>query len=67
MLDDRSRRKAKKERNKYISAWDKKNRVAVTIRLRRNEDAELIEVYRKIPNKAEWLRSCLMEQKNKMA
>ena len=51
----------------YINRWDKENRVPVSIRLRKREDADLIEVFRSIPNKAEWLRSCLRAEKEKAA
>lgn len=60
------KKEKKKSRNAYISEWDKKNRIAVTIRLRRDKDSELIEVYQKIPNKAEWLRECLTAEQKKM-
>ena len=53
-------------RKSYISDWDKKNRMAVTIRLRKKEDAELIKIYKEIPNKAEWFRECLLKQKKAM-
>lgn len=56
-----------KERRAYMSNWDKNNRFPVSIRLRRREDAELIEVYKGIANKSEWLRGCLTAEKNKAA
>ena len=53
------------KRRAYIRDWDKEKRFPVSIRLRRGEDAELIEIFKNIPNKAEWLRGCLLAEKEK--
>lgn len=37
-----------------------------TIRLHKERDAELIEIYKSIPNKREWMKKCLEEYKQSM-
>lgn len=64
---EEKKKSASEKKIAYINKWDKANRVSVSIRLRKREDAELIEVFRTIPNKAEWLRDCLRREKEKAA
>lgn len=37
-----------------------------TIRLHKERDAELIEIYKSIPNKREWIKKALEEYKQSM-
>ena len=43
--------------------YEKEHSISITLCMRREADAELIEVYQSIPNKTEWFRECLQKYK----
>ena len=48
-----------KNKMKYDQKYDRENKVQIAIKLNKNTDPELIEIYRLIPNKAQWFKECL--------
>lgn len=47
----------KRAKNKF----GREKMTAITFRMHKANDAELIQIYRSIPDKAEWFRSALRE------
>ena len=45
----------------YDKAYRQKSMLSIAFRLSRVRDADLIEIYEKIPNKMEWFRQCLTD------
>lgn len=54
----------KQSESRAIQKHLKAQYTAVTIRLHNERDRELLEIYRSIPNKREWLKECLRRYKN---
>jgi hypothetical protein len=50
-----------KNKRAYNLEYDRKNKVHICVKLNRSTDAELIEIYQSIPNKAQWIKDCLAE------
>lgn len=50
----------KRKRN---SEYEKEHSTTIAIHLRTDRDAELIEIYRSIPDKTDWFRDCLRKYK----
>ena len=48
-----------KSKKEYNLKYDRENKVHVAVKLNKATDAELIEIYRSIPNKAQWIKDCL--------
>ena len=46
----------------YIKEYDKENRVAITIRLSKITEPELIDYWHSIPNKARWFKEHLRNE-----
>lgn len=57
--------KADADKLKYLAQYDKENRFTASCKLSRIYDAELIEVWSTLPNKAEWLKQHLREELEK--
>lgn len=53
----------KETQRKAIEKHLREQYTAFTIRLHKERDADLIEVYKSIPNKREWIKKCLEEYK----
>ena len=51
--------KWEKSKKEYNLKYDRENKVHVAVKLNKATDAELIEIYRSIPNKAQWIKDCL--------
>ena len=49
----------KRAHNKY----NREKMVTISVRLHKVNDAELIEVYKSIPDKAQWIRKVLRKEK----
>lgn len=54
-------RKWNENHKDYYRGYDRENRVQIAIKLNKVTDADLIETYRSIPNKAQWFKACLRE------
>ena len=46
---------------KYDKDYSKANIKSCTVRLNKNTEPELVEVFESIPDKANWFRSCLRQ------
>ena len=44
---------------KYDRQYDRDNKVHIAIKLNKATEPELVEIYRSIPNKAQWFKDCL--------
>ena len=51
----------KAHKARYDSQYKKEKMVCIAIRLHKESDAELIEKYRALPDKADWFRRMLRE------
>lgn len=51
----------KKKKAQYDNQYHREKMLSIAIRLHRESDAELIEKYRRIPDKAGWFRKMLRE------
>ena len=54
-----------RKQGEYRKAYDKENRVKIGANLNRIYEADLIEFWEALPNKAEWLKSKLREDVEK--
>ena len=52
-------RKWNENHREYYRRYDRENKVQIAIKLNKVTDADLIETYRSIPNKAQWFKECL--------
>lgn len=53
------RKRGYEENKKYAQRYMKANCVSVAIRLNKRTEADLIEIYKSIPEKAQWFKDCL--------
>lgn len=51
----------KDNKARYDNKYHREKMLSISIRLHRESDAELIEKYRRIPDKADWFRRMLRE------
>jgi hypothetical protein len=51
----------KDNKARYDNQYHREKMLSISIRLHRESDAELIEKYRRIPDKAAWFRKMLRE------
>ncbi len=52
-------------KSEYDKEYNRTHTTSCSFRLNNERDADLIEIYRSIPNKAEWFENCLREYKKR--
>lgn len=52
-------RKASRKQQEYVKAYCKQFQKAINFRLSKKNEADLINIFESIPNKAEWFKECL--------
>lgn len=57
----RASRKYEKEHAKEVQAKRKERAIGLSVKLRKDEDSRYIEIFKSIPNKADYFRKCLDE------
>lgn len=47
------------QNKEYINGYHREKMMSIAFRLHRESDADLIAIYKAIPDKMEWFRECL--------